>query len=155
MASAVSAVVGQNCGRFSVPPIYPTLTVEDVAANSLSHRHAQIDIQANAGDAHASVVLVLGEQEGVVVVVVMVPVARVPMAVCEARHSSGDVSCAVGDRSPIERARRVLRVWVCVWVSCARKPLCMCPRLQDAQLWAEDTRDGRVGRCTIQPVRLR
>ena len=127
----------------------PTLTVEDVAANPLSHRHAQIDIQTNAGNAHASIVLVLREQKGVVVVVVMVPVARVPMAVCEARHSSGDVSCAVGGPSPIERARRVLRV------SRALEPLCMCPRLQDAQLWAEGTRDGRVGRCTIQPVRLR
>jgi hypothetical protein len=75
--------------------------------------------------------------------------ARVPVAVCEARHSSGNVSCAVGGRSPIERTRRVLRV------SRALEPLCMCPRLQDAQLWAEGTRDGRVGRCTIQPVRLR
>ena len=38
-----------------------TLTIEDVSANPLAHGHAQVDIQANASDADAGIVFVLGQ----------------------------------------------------------------------------------------------
>lgn len=85
----------------SVHCVVLTLAVEDITAYPLTHGHAQIDIQANAGDADAGIVLVLGQQE-CVVVVVMVRVARMPVAVCEARHGSGNVSCAVCGRGPVQ-----------------------------------------------------
>jgi hypothetical protein len=70
-----------------------TLAVEDVAAKPLAHGHAQIDIQADARDADASIVLVLGEQEGVVVMVVVVRVAGVPTDLLRlGRHGGGNVS---------------------------------------------------------------
>ena len=132
----------------------PTLTVEDVTANPFPHGHTQVDIEANAGDADAGIVLVLGQQESIVVVVVMVRVAGMPMAVYEARHSSGNVSCAVRGRAPVKWARGYLRV-VRAALRLRQIPLCLCPGLQDAQLWAENARVGWVGRRAIQPVRLR
>lgn len=79
-----------------------TLTVEDVTAEPLAHGHAQVDVQANAGDAYAGIVLVLGQQEGVVVMVVMVRVASMSTALRLGRHSSGNVSCAMRGRAPIK-----------------------------------------------------
>lgn len=106
MASAVSAVLCQisllslvHCSSAL------TLAVEDVAAHALAHGHAQVDIEADTGDADASIVFVLGQQEGVVVVVVVVRVAGMPAALCLGRHSSGNVSCAMRDRAPIKWAR--------------------------------------------------
>ena len=52
-----------------------TLAVEDVASKALADGHAQVDVEANLGDAHASVILVLGQQERVVVVMVVVGMA--------------------------------------------------------------------------------
>lgn len=49
--------------------------MKDVAADALAHGHAQVDVQANAGDAHTGIVLVLGDE--VCVVVMVVPVVRV------------------------------------------------------------------------------
>ena len=103
MASAVSAVLCQSlvlCLLFRSDVL--TLTIEDITSYPLAHGHAQVDIEANAGDAYAGIVFVLGQQECVVVVVVMVRVASMPMAVREARHSSGNVSCAVRGRAPVQ-----------------------------------------------------
>ena len=40
-----------------------TLAIEDVPADSLAYGHAQIDIQANASDADASIIFILRQQE--------------------------------------------------------------------------------------------
>lgn len=49
-----------------------TLAIEDVSTKALADGHAQVDIEADSGNAHASVILVLGQQKGVVVVMVVV-----------------------------------------------------------------------------------
>lgn len=82
-----------------------TLAIEDVAAKALAHSHAQVDIEANLGDADAGVVLVLGQQEGVIMVVV-VRVARMAagLRLRLRRHGGrGNVSYAVRRRGPVER----------------------------------------------------
>ena len=78
MASATRAVVVRNTYRQPHPELL-ALTVEDVAADTFAHGHAQVDIQSDARDAHAGIVLVLGDEVCVVMVVVMavVRVARV------------------------------------------------------------------------------
>ena len=63
-----------------------TLAVEDVAADALANGHAQVDIQANSGNAHASVILVLGQQECVIVMMVVVRVAGMAPRLCTGRH---------------------------------------------------------------------
>jgi hypothetical protein len=74
------------------------LAVESVAANALADGHAQVDVEADAGDAHAGIVLVLGDEERVVVGMgVAVRVAG--MAACVRVHGNGrrgSGSCAVG-----------------------------------------------------------
>jgi hypothetical protein len=75
-----------------------TLAVESVAANALAHGHAQVDVEANTGDAHAGIIFVLGYEERVVVGMgVAVRVAG--MAACVRVHGSGgggrSRSCAV------------------------------------------------------------
>lgn len=111
VGQAVNGVGGEGCAVSesatfpSRRPCVLTLAVEDVATYPFAHGHAQVDVQANAGDADAGIVLVLGQQERVIVVVVMVSVAGVPVAVGEPCHGSGNVSCAVGGRAPVERAQ--------------------------------------------------
>lgn len=51
-----------------------TLAIEDVSAKALADGHAQVDIEADSGNAHTSITLVLGQQKGVVVVMVVVQV---------------------------------------------------------------------------------
>jgi hypothetical protein len=158
----VDGVGGERCTLSeNCPPsslrlrLRRTLAVEDVAAKPLSHGHAQVDIQPDAGDAHAGIVLVLRQQEGVVVVMVVVAVAGVPVAVGEARHGSSNVSCAVRGRGPVKGRGCYLRVLCAASRRRGVATLCMCPGLQDAQLWVESARVAGVGRCAIQPVRLR
>jgi len=111
-----------------------TLTIEHVAAKALAHGHAQIDIEANTGDADAGVILVLGEEEGVVVVMV-VRVARVGASLRLGRHGGrGNVSYAMDCRGPVERQSGSSRVL---------GALCVRRRLQDARLWTGKRR--RVG----------
>jgi hypothetical protein len=63
--------------------VFLTLAIEDVSSKPLANSHAQVDIQANPGDAHAGVILVLGKQESVVVVVM---VAAMVACLRMARH---------------------------------------------------------------------
>lgn len=84
-----------------------TLAIEDVAAKALAHGHAQVDVETNAGDAHAGIILVLGQQEGVVVVVmVCVRVAGVASCLrlgCRRHCGRGNMLSAVGKRRPVQR----------------------------------------------------
>lgn len=62
--------VGNHCFR-----------VEHVATDALGHGHAQVGKEANSGDAHARVILVLGgEVDVIVVMVVSVAVAMAAVA---------------------------------------------------------------------------
>jgi hypothetical protein len=82
-----------------------TLAVEDVAADTLAHGHAQVDIESNSGDAHTSILLVLrGEVRIVVMVVVPVRVARVGarLRLRGAHGGRRNVSCAVDRLRPME-----------------------------------------------------
>jgi len=108
-----------------------TLTVEHIAAKALAHGHAQVHIQADPCDAHAGVILVLGEEEGVVVVVV-VRVAGVTarLRVGVAGHGGrGNVSYAVDCRGPVERQPNVR---VCSAAVVVVGALCVRGGLQDA-----------------------
>lgn len=109
MASATRAVLSQHVFLSLLLPTMLTLAVEDVAAHALADGHAQVDVQANAGDAHAGVVLVLGQEKGVVMVVVVV-VRVAGMAAClrlygRGHGQRGSVSSGVGGRGPVERRR--------------------------------------------------
>jgi hypothetical protein len=79
--------------------------VEDVAADALAHGHAQVDIEANSGDAHAGILLVLGHEVTIVVVmVVAVEMARVGarLRLGGAHDGRGNSSSAVGCLRPME-----------------------------------------------------
>ena len=80
-----------------------TLAVEDVASKALADGHAQVDVEANLGDAHASVILVLGQQERVVVVMVVVGMASMLPFLRGACHGGrGKVWFAVDGGGPVE-----------------------------------------------------
>jgi hypothetical protein len=80
-----------------------TLAVEDVASKALADGHAQVDVEANLGDAHASVILVLGQQERVVVVMVVVGMASMLPFLRGACHGGrGKVWFAVDSGRPVE-----------------------------------------------------
>jgi hypothetical protein len=80
-----------------------TLAVEDVASKALADGHAQVDVEANLGDAHASVILVLGQQERVVVVMVVVGMASMLPFLRGACHGGrGKVWFAVYGGRPVE-----------------------------------------------------
>lgn len=80
-----------------------TLAVEDVASKALADSHAQVDVEANLGDAHASVILVLGQQERVVVVMVVVGMASMLPFLRGACHGGrGKVWFAVDSGRPVE-----------------------------------------------------
>jgi len=55
------------------------LTIEDVSAKALADGHAQVDIEANSGNAHAGIILVLGQQKRVVMVMVVMQVRMASM----------------------------------------------------------------------------
>ena len=68
--------VGNECWQALVDvhinaPDHLTLTIEDVASEALADSHAQVDVEANLGDAHAGVILVLGQEKGVIVMVMV------------------------------------------------------------------------------------
>jgi hypothetical protein len=85
-----------------------TLTIEDVSSEPLANGHAQVDIETNPGDAHAGVILVLGEQESVVVVMV---VAGMVACLRMARHGGrSKVSFAMDRRGPVEQGRAMVGV---------------------------------------------
>ena len=78
-----------------------TLAVEDISAKALADGHAQVDIEADSGDAHAGVMLIFGQQERVVmvvmVVVVEVRVASVSSRMGLCRHGGrGEEQGAMG-----------------------------------------------------------
>lgn len=103
------------------------LAVEDVASYAFADGHAQVDVQADARDAHAGIVLVLGHKIRVVVMVVVVRVAAVAARLGLGRAhggggGGGHVLLAMGRRRPIEDG--LLNIWS---VSCS---LCA----EDAQL---------------------
>ena len=80
-----------------------TLAVEDVASKALADSHAQVDVEANLGDAHAGVILVLGQQERVVVVMVVVGMASMLPFLRVACHGGrGKVWFAVDSGRPVE-----------------------------------------------------
>lgn len=80
-----------------------TLAVEDVASKALADSHAQVDVEANLGDAHAGVILVLGQQERVVVVMVVVGMASMLPFLRGACHGGrGKVWFAVDSGRPVE-----------------------------------------------------
>jgi hypothetical protein len=100
------------------------LAVEDVAADALADGHAQVDVQADARDAHAGVVLVLGHQICVVVMVVVVRVAAVAARLGPGRAHGGsggrgNVSGAVGGRGPSEDGLDVIGSSLCGLCACA------------------------------------
>lgn len=131
MASAMSATRGQYLGSRG-RAFELALAVEDVASGALADGHAEIDVQADAGDAHAGILLVGGEQVRIVVGVVVVRVARMAAGLrlllrLGGHGGWGNVSCAVDGRGPIERAAR-------------RGCGAFSRGLEDAQLWAGDWR---------------
>ena len=81
-----------------------TLAVEDVASKALADSHAQVDVEANLGDAHASVILVLGQQERVVVVMVVVVgmASMLPFLRGACHGGRGKVWFAVDGGRPVE-----------------------------------------------------
>lgn len=125
--------VGDECWQALVDvhsnaPGHLTLTVEDVAPEAFADRHAQVDVEANLGDAHAGVILVLGQEEGVVVVVVvgMMPHLR------DACHGGrGKEWFAVDGRRPVAEGRRMRQIGK-VLGAFGRRRL----RAQDAQFGA-------------------
>ena len=108
------------------------LAVEDIAPGAFADGHAEIDVEANLCDAHARILLVLGEQIGVVMGVVVVRMARMAAGLrlrLRGGHGErGNVSCAVSSRGPIESRTRRGRGGF------SRGGL------QDAQLWSGDCR---------------
>lgn len=116
------------------------LAVEDITAESLADRHAQIDVQANSGDAHARILLVLRHEVRIVVVMVVpVGVSGVfPGLRARGAHGGrGTVSYAVGGGGPIERRG-------------SRRHSAFCSGAEDAQLPGS----GRVpGLGAVQDVR--
>lgn len=60
------------------------LRVESVASGALGDGHAQVGVQADAGDAHAGIRLVFGGQVDIVMVVVVVMTQDVRVAVAVA-----------------------------------------------------------------------
>lgn len=107
------------------------LAVEDIAPGAFADGHAEIDVEANLCDAHARVLLVLGEQVGVVMGVVVMRVARMAaglrLRLGGGHGGRGNVSCAVDGGGPVEGRTR----GECGFSSRG---------LQDAQLWAGDCR---------------
>lgn len=91
--------------------------MEDVATDTLAHGHAQIDIEANSGDAHAGILFVLRSEIRVVVVVVVAMGvasvgARLRLRRRDAHGGRGNVSYAVDGFRPMEgRWRRGSRVF--------------------------------------------
>lgn len=79
------------------------LAVEDVAPDALGDGHAHVDIEPDARDPHAGVFLVLGEEERVVVRVVVVPVAAVAASLIRGHDARKVVSWPVGSRGPVEQ----------------------------------------------------
>jgi hypothetical protein len=58
--------VGNECWQVLVQVnvnthVHLTLTIEDVASKALANGHAQVDVEADFGDAHAGVIFVLGQ----------------------------------------------------------------------------------------------
>jgi len=108
--------IGNECWYVSVHALVrihvrlsPTLTIEDVATKALTNGHAQVDIQANSSNAHAGIILILGEQESVVMVM-MVRVAGMAPRLGAARHGGRrEVLFAVYRRGPVEKGRGARR----------------------------------------------
>lgn len=100
------------------------LAVEDVSAESLAYCHSQVHIQTNPSDPHAGILLVGGQQVGVVVCVVVVmrmACMAASLGVRTARHGGrGNVSCAVGGLRPIEAGTE--RLWEAAWSCRSRGP---------------------------------
>jgi hypothetical protein len=104
-----------------------TLAIEDVSSKPLAHGHAQVDIEADSGDAHARVILVLGEQEGVVVVMVVTGmVACLRMA---GHGGRSEVSFAMDGGRPVKQGRAMVGVWREVLGAFS-----LCLRAEDAHL---------------------
>jgi hypothetical protein len=85
-----------------------TLAIEDVSSKPLAHGHAQVDIQADSGDAHAGVILVLGQQEGVVVV--MMVTGMVACLRLAGHGGRSEVSFAMNCRGPVKQGRAMVGV---------------------------------------------
>lgn len=111
-----------------------TLAVEDVSAEAFADGHAQVDVQANPGDAHAGVILVLGQQEGIVMVmVVVVGMASMPPGLRGVGHGGrGKVSSAMYCGGPVEKGRCVR------WELEVLDPFRLRLRAKDAQFGAEE-----------------
>jgi hypothetical protein len=111
-------------GRLST--VVLALAVEDVAADTLADGHAQVDVQADARDAHTGIVLVLGHKVCVVVMVVVRVAAVAARLGLRRAHGGGreKVLAAMGGRGPIEGG------FIVIWSSLCR--LCACA--EDTQL---------------------
>lgn len=76
--------------------------MKDVAASAFGYGHAQVHIETDAGDAHAGIVLVLGDQVCIVAMVVVVRMAGVGAGVAHGGGRGDRVSRAMDGRGPIE-----------------------------------------------------
>jgi hypothetical protein len=107
VGEAVDGIGDEGCEALVQVTVYAcmhlTLTVEDVSSEALADGHAQVDVEANLGDAHAGVILVLGQEESVIVVMVVVGVAGMVPLLRRARHGGrGKVWFAVDGGGPVE-----------------------------------------------------
>lgn len=98
-----------RCGTDSRTVVL-ALAMKDVASNALADGHAQIDVQADARNAHTGIVLVLGHKICVIMMVVVrvaAVTARLRLGRAGRAHGSGGrgkVLLAMGGRSPVENS---------------------------------------------------
>jgi hypothetical protein len=108
-ASAMRATRGQYLGNLRRASEL-ALAIEDIAPCAFADGHAEVDIESNLCDAHARILLVFGEQVGVVVSMVVVRVARMAaglrLRLGGGHGKRGSVLCAVGSGGPIKSPSR-------------------------------------------------